>query len=112
VKVASLADVKAGFSAYVKASEAGPVVVTRNGRPVAVLVAVRDEDELERLLLAHSPRLRAVLEAGRREIRAGGGIPHEAFWEPVPTGTAGVRRPPRRAPGATRPRGKTTGVNR
>jgi prevent-host-death family protein len=114
VKVASLADVKSGFSAYVKESASGPVVVTRNGRPVAVLVAVRDEDELERLLLAHSPRLRAVLEAGRREIRAGNGIPHEKLWEQVPTAPAAVRNRPRKAPATTarRPRRKNAGVNR
>ena len=40
MKVASLADVKAHLSAYVESSRQGPVVVTRNGKPVAVLVAV------------------------------------------------------------------------
>ncbi|MBW3540280.1 MAG: type II toxin-antitoxin system Phd/YefM family antitoxin [Planctomycetes bacterium] len=41
MKVASVAEVKSQFSAFLKASEAGPVVVTRNGRPVAVIVAFR-----------------------------------------------------------------------
>ena len=81
MKIASVADVKAHFSAYVKASEQGPVVVTRNGRPVAVLLAVGDEEELERLILAHSPRLRAILDAARQRIRAGAGISHEEFWK-------------------------------
>ena len=31
------------------------MVVTRNGKAVAVLLAVEDDDELERLLLAYSP---------------------------------------------------------
>lgn len=83
MKVASLADVKAHLSAYVRASERGPVVLTRNGKAVAVLVAVSDEDELERLLLAHSPRLRAILDAARERFRAGQGIPHEQFWQEV-----------------------------
>ena len=44
------------IKAYLKASTEGPVVVTRNGKAVAVLLAVTDDDELERLLLAHSPK--------------------------------------------------------
>jgi len=47
------------------------VVVTRNGRPVAVIVGVQDEDEIERLLMAYSPRLQALLEASRKQIREG-----------------------------------------
>jgi prevent-host-death family protein len=42
MKVASVADIKARLSAYLKASAEGPVVVTRNGKAVAVLIAVAD----------------------------------------------------------------------
>ena len=63
--------------------QAGPVVVTRNGKPVAVLLAVTDEDELERLVLAHSPRFRAILDKSRRQIEETGGIPHDVFWREV-----------------------------
>lgn len=80
MKIASVADVKAQFSAYVKESELGPVIVTRNGRPVAALLAVKDDEDLERLILAHSPRLQAILETGRQQIREGQGISHEDFW--------------------------------
>ncbi len=61
MKIASVAEVKSQFSAFLKATEGGPVVVTRNGRPVAVIVGVQDEDEIERLLMAYSPHLRAIL---------------------------------------------------
>ncbi len=81
MKVASVADIKAHFSAYLRASEQGPVVVTRNGAPVAVLLAVGDEEELEQLILAHSPRLRKILDAARQRIEAGRGIRHEEFWQ-------------------------------
>jgi prevent-host-death family protein len=80
MKIASIADVKARFSAYLKESASGPVIVTRNGRPVAVLLGMQDEDEIERLLMAYSPRLQAILEAAHRRIKAGQGIPHEEFW--------------------------------
>jgi prevent-host-death family protein len=83
VKIASVADIKAHFSAYLKSSEKGPVVVTRKGKPIAVLLSVEDEEELERLVLAYSPRFRAVLDRARKQIQAGGGIGHEAFWQEV-----------------------------
>ena len=65
MKIASIADVKANFSSYVRESEKGAVVVTRNGRPVAVLLGVRDDDEVERLILSHSRKLRDILDAAR-----------------------------------------------
>jgi prevent-host-death family protein len=83
MKIASVADVKAHLSAYLKATAQGPVVVTRNGKAVAVLVAVGDEEDLERLLLAHSPRLQALLGAARQRIQEGQGIPHKQFWDKV-----------------------------
>jgi prevent-host-death family protein len=83
MKIASVADMKARLSAYLKATEEGPVVVTRNGKPVAVLLGIEDEDELERLVLAYSKRFRSVLEGARQQIREGGGIPHEQFWQEV-----------------------------
>ena len=80
MKIASVAEVKSQFSAFLKASEAGPVVVTRNGRPVAVIVGVQDEDEIERLLMAYSPHLRAILEGSRQQFREGKWLSEEDFW--------------------------------
>jgi prevent-host-death family protein len=83
MKIASVADVKARLSAYLKESESGPVIVTRNGRAVAVLLAITDDDELERLVLAHSPKFQAMLDQSRRQIEQTGGIPHQQFWSEV-----------------------------
>jgi prevent-host-death family protein len=83
MKIASVADVKARLSAYLKETERGPVVVTRNGKAVAVLLAVADDDELERFVLAHSPKFQALLDKSRRQIEETGGIPHEKFWREV-----------------------------
>ena len=68
MKIASVAEIKSQFSAFLKASEAGPVVVTRNGKPVAVIVAVQDEDEIERLLMAYSPRLQKQFSDAARNV--------------------------------------------
>jgi prevent-host-death family protein len=80
MKSASVAEVKTHFSSYLKDSENGPVVVTRNGRPIAMLVAVTDEDEVERLMMAESPQLQEILDAARQRIQNGGGIPAKEFW--------------------------------
>ncbi len=86
MKIASVADVKAKLSGYIKASKAGPVVVTKNGKPVAVLLSVQDEDEIERLLMAYSPKLQRILQAAEQQIREGKGIKHKDFWADVAPG--------------------------
>src|SRR5207302_7792044 len=83
MKIASVADIKARLSAYLKESEQGPVIVTRNGKAVAVLLAVTDDDELERLVLAHSRKFQAILQKSNRQIDETGGIPHDVFWREV-----------------------------
>lgn len=66
MRIASVADVKARFSSFLKASKRGPVVVTRNGKPAAVLLSVEDEDEIERLTLAYSPKFQKMLNLARQ----------------------------------------------
>lgn len=84
MKIAPLADVKAKLSAYIDSSEKeGPVIITRNGKPVAVLIAPKDEDDLESLVLARSPRFLARIERARRSIRHGRGLSESEFWDAV-----------------------------
>jgi len=83
MKIASVADVKAHLSAYIKASEDELVVITKNGKPVAVLLPMEDDDELERLALAYSRRFQAILHEARDQIRVSGGIPHDDYWREV-----------------------------
>jgi DNA repair protein RadC len=61
--------------------------VTRNGKPVAVLLTVENDVQLERLLLAHSKRFRAILEASWQQIEERHGIGHEAFWQEIEAGS-------------------------
>ncbi|MBI3781404.1 MAG: type II toxin-antitoxin system Phd/YefM family antitoxin [candidate division NC10 bacterium] len=83
MKIASVADVKAKLSGYIKASETGPIVVTKNGKPVALLLAVHDEDEIERMVLAYSPKFQSIVQTAEKQIRAGKGIRHEDFWREI-----------------------------
>jgi prevent-host-death family protein len=81
MRIAPLADVKAKFSAYLKeCGEEGPLVITRNGKAVAVILVPYDEDDLERLMLARSPCFRALLARSRQSIKGGKGLSEQAFW--------------------------------
>ncbi len=79
MKIAPDADVKARFSKYLAECVEGPVVVTKYGRPAVVLVAVSDEEELERLVLARTPRFIVLLDAVHARIKKIGGVRHEEF---------------------------------
>ena len=105
MRVAPLADVKARLSAYVdECGVEGPIVITRNGKAVAVLLVPNDDDDLERLLLMRSPRFRALLTRSRQSIKKGEGLPEEAFWNAVRIrsrerrAAAAAGRPARRRP--------------
>ena len=84
MKIAALADVKAHLSAYVEECEnEGPIIITRNGKAAALLLAPKDDDDLERLMLAHSRRFQSLLNKSRRSIKAGKGVSHDEFWKTV-----------------------------
>lgn len=88
MRIASVAEIKAKFSGYLRASEQGPVVITKNGKPVAVLLSITDEDEIERILIAHSPKFRSIVELAEQQVRESKGIKHEDFWREIESETA------------------------
>lgn len=84
MRMAPLAEVKDHFSRYVDKAQAGPIVVTKNGRPAAVLVSVpQDEEDLERFLLANNPKFQRIIAAAEERIRKGAGIGQKEFWRAV-----------------------------
>lgn len=83
MKTATQSEVAADFAGYVKATKSGPIVVTNKGKPVAVLLRSDSEDDVERLLMGHSPKLQTILEAARNRFREGRGIAHDEFWGEV-----------------------------
>jgi prevent-host-death family protein len=83
MRTATVAEMKASLDSYVKASAAGPVVVTRNGKPVAVLLGVNDKEDVERLVIKPKRTLAEILEAADRRLDESAGIPHDEFWQQV-----------------------------
>ncbi|HZT80807.1 MAG TPA: type II toxin-antitoxin system prevent-host-death family antitoxin [Gemmataceae bacterium] len=98
MKTVSAARIAAQFNDYLEASRKQPVLVTRNGKPVAVLVAVQDQAEAEELARSRVRSLRSVLQEASEQIERGGGIPHDQFW--------GELEQSRTAKKKTSPRGK------
>jgi prevent-host-death family protein len=84
MKIAPLADVKSRLSAYLDECKTdGPIVITRNGKPAAVLVYPVDDEDLENIVFSRSPRLQTLLDKSRRSIREGKGLTEEEFWRAV-----------------------------
>ena len=84
MKIASFADVKARLSAYLERCETdGPIIITRNGKAVAVLLVPDDDDDLERLILARSPRFQALLSRSRQSLADGKGLANKDFWQAI-----------------------------
>ncbi|OGO28265.1 MAG: hypothetical protein A2Z16_11640 [Chloroflexi bacterium RBG_16_54_18] len=45
-----------------------------------ILTGKRDNDDLENLLLTHSPQFQAMLEEARKSIREGKSLTEDEFW--------------------------------
>jgi prevent-host-death family protein len=75
MKFANVRELKAKTSEMLRAVEKGnTVLVTTHGRPTAMLVPVT-EDDIEDVLLEHSPVLRRKIDEGLKDIRAGRTLP-------------------------------------
>jgi prevent-host-death family protein len=95
VKTASAAEIAARLNDYLETSREQPVLITRNGKPVAVLLAVRDKAQAEELAGRRPRSLRSVFAKAHAQLERGEGIPHDEFWRQVEESRR-ARRPARR----------------
>ena len=80
MKIAPLAEVKDRLSAYIDAARESAIVVTRNGKPVALLTPILEDDDLDSLLLTHDRKFTRLLERARERVRAGRYLTSDQFW--------------------------------
>jgi prevent-host-death family protein len=66
MKIVSLADAKNGLSGLVDEAQEGRILVTRYGRPAAIVIGVGDYD-MESLLTASDPAFWQMIAERRRE---------------------------------------------
>jgi prevent-host-death family protein len=93
MKTVSAAKIAAHFNDFLDTSREEPVLVLRNGKPVAVLLAVQDKKEAEQIVAGRPRSLRSIFEEGHEQIQKGEGIPHDEFWREVERSR--TARPPR-----------------
>jgi prevent-host-death family protein len=64
------------LSDYTKEVKKKPVIITKEGRPVAVLVSIPDAD-IETVSLSNNPKFIALIERSRARQKSEGGISSE-----------------------------------
>ncbi|MFH1024681.1 MAG: type II toxin-antitoxin system Phd/YefM family antitoxin [Planctomycetota bacterium] len=77
MKTVALHEVKDDLSKYLHVSEKEDVVITRHGKPAAVLHGFETEDDWFEYRLIHDPRFQKRIAAARESIRKGQGVPLE-----------------------------------
>ncbi len=82
MKLASVKDVKNNLSEYLKKAEREDVIITKNGRPTAVLHHL-GEDDLEDYLLEHDPKFRKLIEKRWKDYVTHGG----SLWSRFSSGS-------------------------
>ncbi len=80
MKAASAAEIAAQLDDYLKASRKQPVLITRKGKPVALLLGVLDKAQAEELVGRRPRSLRPVFATAHAQLERGEGIPHDEFW--------------------------------
>lgn len=68
MKVVAVRDAKASFSEYIDEAQRDRVLITKHGKPAALIIGVEGED-LEDLLTMGNPRFWELIEDRRRKSR-------------------------------------------
>jgi len=74
MKIAGVREIKQKLSEYLSDLHNSPVIVTKNGRPLAGIVELTNDTDLEAFLIANNPRIMRMIDqnaANRREIPFG-----------------------------------------
>jgi prevent-host-death family protein len=61
MKVIGLSEAKDKLTSVINDAVNGPIVITRNGKTAAVMIVPGNDDDLERILLSRSKRLKRIL---------------------------------------------------
>lgn len=74
MKRVALSEAKDDLSRILRLAEKEEVLITRHGKPAAVVVGFETEDDWFDYRLEHDPRFLGRIEAARRSLRAGRGV--------------------------------------
>lgn len=71
MKKVPLSEVKDDLSRYVELSSGEEIVITRHGRPAAVIIGFKNEDDWFDYRLENDPRFLQRIAQAREDVRAG-----------------------------------------
>ncbi len=71
MKTHTMTEAKNDICSIIREAEKGEVLITRHGKPAAVVIGFRDEDEWFDYKLEHDERFLRRIARARREIRDG-----------------------------------------
>jgi prevent-host-death family protein len=74
MKKIALSKVKDDLSHFLRMAEAEEIVITRHGKPAAVLIGFKSEDDWFDYRLENDPRFLKRVEQARGSIRGGRGV--------------------------------------
>lgn len=74
MKTIEMAEATAPLQKYARDARREALVVTVNGKPVAILTAVGPKSDLENLTVSSDPQFRALIARSRRRHPAGTGL--------------------------------------
>jgi antitoxin (DNA-binding transcriptional repressor) of toxin-antitoxin stability system len=74
VKTIDITDATEPLASYANGVQEDFLVLTRKGKPVAALVALSDDTDLESMSLSSNPEFIALLGRSRESLRQRGGI--------------------------------------
>lgn len=73
MKVLEISKATASLTDYANEVSNEPMVLTANGKPIAALLSI-DDDDVESLSLSSNPEFLAILAESRARLKAEGGV--------------------------------------
>jgi prevent-host-death family protein len=74
VKQVALSEIRNNLSRFLSDAQGEEIIITRNGKPVGVLIGFRSEDDWFDYQLENDPRFLRRIEQARNSLREGRGI--------------------------------------
>ncbi|MFB2836670.1 type II toxin-antitoxin system Phd/YefM family antitoxin [Floridanema evergladense] len=74
MKQVPIEEIKNNLSGYLEIAEKERIVITRDGKPVGILIGLEDTEDWWEELLLQDPRFQAEVAQARQSLREGKGI--------------------------------------
>jgi prevent-host-death family protein len=97
MKIIPVAEAKNKLSEYIERSSEEAVIITKNGKPCAILIGVTEEDDLEHYVISYNKRLREILAQSIQSAKEKGVLSHEEVWARVKEQSGGKKKASRTA---------------